>query len=136
MEFDISKIKLSGNKYALISDIREIMKPKQKSPGNWWRLSTIGDFELCHYGAGIVCLHFHYYANHKPISNWYTYSPALSITTLDDGGWRAEGQEMDKEDCINFIDKHAKILDDLTILPNEKDLNKLLQPLGMYGIFG
>lgn len=137
MDLDLSKVKLSGSRYGLISDLREIMRPKQTAPGDWWRLSTIGDFELCHYDAAIVCLHFYCAPNFGVTGKTEgTYSPRLFISNLDDGCWDAEGEGRDKIDCINFVDKHAKILDDLTILPNEQDFNKLLQPLGMYGIFG
>lgn len=126
---------LKRNSHGVIGDLREVMRPKQVAPGNWYRISCTGELGLCDYGAGIVCVHFYCFTDYLA-KDKFQYLPRIYINTLDDGEWEAAGKTTDsKEECENFVDKHAGILDNLTKLPTTEEFNEILRPLGMFGGF-
>ena len=79
-----------------------------------------GQFEgVYDYGAGILKISI--------------YRSGVSISTIDDGVWRAFAAQGNTE---IYFDKLLKVFKSLNgILPTESELNNLLEPIGLYGCF-
>ncbi len=68
--------------------------------------------------------------------NNITYIARFHVGCADDGQWDAESKVFTNEqEAITLVEKVAPLLDDLHTLPCERDLNELLQPYGMFGVF-
>lgn len=61
------------------------------------------------------------------------YQSGVSITTIDDGVWRAFAAQGNTE---IYFDKLLEVFNSLNgVLPTESELNNLLEPIGLYGCF-
>jgi hypothetical protein len=61
------------------------------------------------------------------------YRSGVSISTIDGGVWRAFTSQGNTE---IYFDKLLQVFNSLNgVLPTESELNKLLEPIGLYGCF-
>ena len=130
--------RLTSNSFGVLSDLKELMRPKKVAEGRWVRISTSGKLGLCHYDAYLHDICVWYCGVPEQVDGkWVvtSYNVRFHIGNLDDCSWGAWSKNMSKEEAIDMVEKIAPILDDLTELPTEDELNEMLRPFGMFGTF-
>lgn len=126
---------IKENSFGLLFDFRKIMAPRKISDSWWARISTSGQLNLCSYGVELHnvtlrCVEI----GHLDSPN--TFEVRFSIGTADDGSWGACSKQFStKEEAEALVLKMVPILNDLTVLPSESDLNEMLRPFGLFGEF-
>lgn len=129
---------LTGHSGGFLFDIREVFS-RRKIRFGWVRISTSGNLGLCDYGCGLHDVSV--YASGEGYRDkdgkiQVRYNVRFRVGTGDDGSWGAWGPSFDTlDECLTHVEKVAPILDDLVSLPTEDELNKMLQPFGMFGEF-
>ncbi len=126
------------NSHGVLSSLKNCFAPVKVEEGFYTRISTKGEFNLFDYGAGLYCVKIFTCAHSleqdgaaKPNIKW---SVKFHVGNLDDMSWGAWSKFFDtKEEAVVLAEKLAPILEDLAVMPTEKELNEALRPFGMYG---
>ena len=120
-----------------INDIHKELGLKKINEGSYRGVYSTGDFDGIHdYGAGLLGVLIFITATAKD-----KYTVGLTIYTIDDGGWQAcdVKTDYDKEAAIERMEQVAQSFIEYmygdTKLPSEKDLNKHLMTLSLWGEF-
>lgn len=133
---------IKQNHFQALYDLKNMFRPqKDESKYGYIRISSKGNFGLFDYGVGLLSVHVSVVgygkgALGKPDEevNDVNYVVLFTVGCADDGLWQAWSKVMPKEKCERMVEKiKIEILDELSILPTDVELNEMLQPYGLFG---
>ena len=127
---------LADNPHKLLFDLRDATQVQKINDYLYMRVAFKGEFNLFDYDCGTYYIRLSLSNNDwsrskdEPI----LYCVHFCVGCADDGGWGAWGQPTTKEKAKELLDKIAtELLPELTIMPSEEDLNKMLAPYKLWG---
>jgi hypothetical protein len=138
----VTKDDIRKNHFKALFDLQELFRPQKDEFGNGYiRISAKGDFGLFDYGVGLLSVQVSVVgygkgALGKPDEevDKVNYTVLFTVGCADDGLWQAWSRVMPKEKCEQLVEKiKTEILDDLSSLPKDTELNEMLQPYGLFG---
>ena len=133
---------IKKNHFKALFDLKEMFRPQKDEFGHGYiRLSAKGNFGLFDYGVGLLSVHVSFVAYGKGALGKpdeevddVNYTVLFTVGCADDGLWQAWSKVMPKEKCESLVEKiKIDILDELSILPTDVELNEMLQPYGLFG---
>lgn len=110
------------------------LRPRKGQENNYEGIFAQGDFQLMDYNTGLLTCHL-WLTKHETQDLW---SVRLYVGNMDDGDWAANSNYLPKDEAISVLN-NVKAEWDRTIhikLPSCEDMNKFLEPFGMWGDFG
>ena len=138
----INKSDINTNIWKFLFDMKEMFQPQKDEHGHGYiRISSKGKFDLHDYGVGLLYVHvrtvgYGQGALGKPDEevDKVNYVVLFTVGCADDGAWSAWSKVASKEKCEQLVEKiKTDILDDLSCLPSDAELNEMLKNFGLFG---
>jgi hypothetical protein len=128
------------SKYKALDELTKLMsfgKETDLQGRQYEKMIQTGDFGMCDYGKGFLCVKLFLCMNHSAPKNDLGFTEffyiKVTFVTWDDGDCDGFSVSLPKKEAQERLDNIAKhVFSDMVILPTQERLNELLREYGVY----